>query len=195
LEGAKIRSIKIYKKCIIKIYKVFANVCKLLQVKKIHTTAYHPEGNGALERSHRMLKEYLRSFVNKKLNDWDELISYAMYTYNTSIHTSTNYTPFELIYGYPPRIPNSFSKPVEPQYDYDDYSFMMKRRTQECYEVARDTIIISKNNYDKTMNPLTKGSCKKILLKNNQMKNKLASKWEGPYGVVEWHDNENITIQ
>jgi len=34
---------------------------------------------------------------------------------------STNYTPFELIYGYPPRIPNLFSKPVEPQYNYDDY--------------------------------------------------------------------------
>jgi len=48
------------------------------------------------------------------------------------------------------------------------------------------------------MNPLTKGSCKKILLKNNQMKNKLASKLEGPYEVIEWHDNENIeniTIQ
>ena len=65
--------------------------------------------------------------------------------------------------------------------------------------MARDTIIITKNkskdNYDKTMNPLTKGSFKKILLKNNQMKNKLASKWEGPYEVVEWHGNENITIR
>jgi len=27
------------------------------------------------------------------------------------------------------------------------------------------------------------------------MKNKSAPKWEGPYEVIEWHDNQNITIQ
>jgi len=38
--------------------EIFKNVCKLLKITKIQTTAYHPESNGALERSHRT--EYLR---------------------------------------------------------------------------------------------------------------------------------------
>jgi len=35
--------------------EIFTNVCKLLRIKKIKCTAYHPETNGALERTHRVL--------------------------------------------------------------------------------------------------------------------------------------------
>jgi len=37
--------------------EVFKNVCKLLKITKVQTTAYHPESNGALERLHRTLIE------------------------------------------------------------------------------------------------------------------------------------------
>ena len=42
---------------------VFENVCKILKIKKIKFTAYHPQTNGALERTHRVLVEYLRCFI------------------------------------------------------------------------------------------------------------------------------------
>jgi len=42
---------------------MFKNVCKLLKINKVQTTAY-PESNGALERSHRTLTEYLRHYIN-----------------------------------------------------------------------------------------------------------------------------------
>jgi len=45
--------------------EIFKNVCKLLRITKIQTTAYHPENNGALERSHRTLAEYLRHYINE----------------------------------------------------------------------------------------------------------------------------------
>ena len=37
--------------------EVFTNVCKLLKIKKIKCTAYHPQSNGILERYHRLLVE------------------------------------------------------------------------------------------------------------------------------------------
>jgi len=43
--------------------EVFRNVCKLLKIKKIKCTAYHPQTNGALERTHRVLVEYLWCFI------------------------------------------------------------------------------------------------------------------------------------
>ena len=52
--------------------EVFKNVCKLLKINKIQITAYHPQSNGALERSHRTLAEYLRHYVSADQTDWDK---------------------------------------------------------------------------------------------------------------------------
>jgi len=49
--------------------EIFKNVCKLLKIAKVQTTAYHPESNGALERSHRTLSEYLRHYINEDQTD------------------------------------------------------------------------------------------------------------------------------
>jgi len=43
--------------------ELFSNVCKLLRVKMIKTSAYRPQTNGALERAHRVLVEYLRCYI------------------------------------------------------------------------------------------------------------------------------------
>lgn len=39
--------------------EIFTNVCKLLKIKKIKCSAYRPQSNGALDRTHRVLVEYL----------------------------------------------------------------------------------------------------------------------------------------
>jgi len=50
--------------------EMFKNTCKLLKIEKIQTSAHHPESNGALERSHRTLVEYLRHYINGEQTDW-----------------------------------------------------------------------------------------------------------------------------
>jgi transposase InsO family protein len=57
---------------------LFKNVCKLLRIKKLQTTAFRPEFNGALERSHGVLAQYLRHYVNEDQTNWDEWVPYAM---------------------------------------------------------------------------------------------------------------------
>jgi len=53
---------------------MFKNVCKLSKISKVQTTAYYPESNDALERSHRIrtLAEYLRHYINTDQMDWDK---------------------------------------------------------------------------------------------------------------------------
>lgn len=60
-----------------------------------------------MERSHHVLMVYLRTQVLKE-TDWDEHITLTMFSYNSSIHESTNYSPFELIFGRHPRTPTSY---------------------------------------------------------------------------------------
>ncbi|KAL4092466.1 hypothetical protein QTP88_026967 [Uroleucon formosanum] len=77
--------------------KILAETCKLLKIKKCNTSPYHPQANGALERSHRTLGEYLRHFVDKDQMNWDTFILYAMFVFNSSEHRSTGKQPYELL--------------------------------------------------------------------------------------------------
>ncbi|KAL4154132.1 hypothetical protein QTP88_001965 [Uroleucon formosanum] len=44
--------------------RVFTETCKLIGIKHSTTSPYHPQANGALERSRRTLGEYLRHYVD-----------------------------------------------------------------------------------------------------------------------------------
>jgi len=74
--------------------ELFKNTYKLLKIKKIQSTAFHPESQGSIERSRRVLAEYLRHHVMKDQTNWDEWVLFAAYAYNTSEHSATGYTPF-----------------------------------------------------------------------------------------------------
>lgn len=169
-----------------------------MKIEKTKTTPWHPQSNGYLERSHLTLKTYLRSFVDKD-NNWDALISYAMFCYNTTVHTSTNYTPYELVFGKKPIIPTRFFQTTEPQYNYDNYALDLKRIMQETHKIARENLIKKKDSnkqyYDQNANILELHVGDKVLLKEQNKKNTLCSNWSGPYEVIMIHDNENITIK
>ena len=66
--------------------ELFKNTCKLLKIKKIQSTAFHPESQGSIGRSHRVLAEYLRHYVREDQTNWDERVPFAAYAYDTSEH-------------------------------------------------------------------------------------------------------------
>lgn len=179
------------------------NVCQLLKIKKIQTCAFRPQSNGSLERSHRNISEFLRHFINKDQTNWDEWVPYAMFTYNTSEHSATNYTPFKLIFGNEPEIPNSLKQTPELNYNYDDYAVELKLRLQHSHEIARDSLIRGKEKskiyYDKYTNPVKIKIGDKVLLKNEVntrgRSKKLEPVYHGPFEVVEIHDPVNTTIR
>jgi len=98
---------------------MFKNMSRMLRIRKKHTTTFHPESNGGLERSHRVLAEYLRHYLRKNQTDWDEWTPYAVYVYNTIVHAATAYTPFELVYGFRSGVPSALWETPNVQYSYD----------------------------------------------------------------------------
>ncbi|KAL4135886.1 hypothetical protein QTP88_007468 [Uroleucon formosanum] len=106
--------------------KVLTETCKLLKIKKYNTSPYHPQANRALKRSHRTLGEYLRHFADKDQMNWDTFIPYAMFVFNSSEHRFTGKQPYELLCGRTMTMPNSFTKPSEPRYNYEDFHAELK---------------------------------------------------------------------
>ena len=41
----------------------------------------------------------LSCFVNKDLNNWDDLLPHTVFSYNNAIHSSTSFAPNEKIFG------------------------------------------------------------------------------------------------
>ena len=58
---------------------------KAFGVEKTRTTAYHPQGDGMVERANRSILQMLRTFVEKK-TDWERWLPLMLYAYRTSKH-------------------------------------------------------------------------------------------------------------
>jgi hypothetical protein len=183
--------------------ELFANVCKLLKIKRIKTTAYHPQSNGALERTHRVLVEYLRCYISEDQTNWDKWIPYAIFVFNTTPHTSTGYTPHELMFGRKPNIPGILQKETPSvQYTYDNYIRELQSRLQSSYQLAKSNLITkkerSKEQHDKTVNIPLFSVGDRVLLHDEKIRRgrslKLSPPWIGPYDIIEI-DDVNVTLK
>ena len=54
-------------------------VYKLLGIKKVNTTVYHPQTDGLVERFNRTLNSMLAKTVQKQGCNWDEHLPYVLY--------------------------------------------------------------------------------------------------------------------
>ena len=75
-----------------------------LGIKKLRTSGYNPRSNGLPEQSNLTTKNYLTALV-KENKEWDCWLSELSFAYNSSIHTTTGFSPFELMFGRKARIP------------------------------------------------------------------------------------------
>ena len=72
---------------------------ELLGTVKTKTTPYHPPSDGLVERFNRTLLAMLAMFVSREHDNWDDLLPFMMLAYKTTVHTSTGFTPYRLVFG------------------------------------------------------------------------------------------------
>ena len=75
---------------------------KRLGIESGFTTAYHPQGNGQVERTNQEVEQFLRIFVNKRQDDWADHLPAAEFALNSRVHSAHGHSPFEVLYGYQP---------------------------------------------------------------------------------------------
>ena len=61
-------------------------------------SAYKPQTNGAVEAANKNIKRILRKMIWTS-GDWSEKLPFALWAYRTSVRTSTEVTPYSLVYG------------------------------------------------------------------------------------------------
>uniref|UniRef100_A0A9J7ZV28 Gypsy retrotransposon integrase-like protein 1 n=1 Tax=Cyprinus carpio carpio TaxID=630221 RepID=A0A9J7ZV28_CYPCA len=83
--------------------RLMADLCRLLRVKQLRTTVYHPQTDGLVERFNQTLKQMLRHVAAEDKRDWDLMIPYVLFGVREVPQASTGFTPFELLFGRQPR--------------------------------------------------------------------------------------------
>lgn len=78
---------------------LFREMCRLLNVSKTRTSAYHPQSDGLVERFNRTLLSMLTLFVKDNQTNWDTLLPYVMLAYRSSVQATTGFSPYKVMFG------------------------------------------------------------------------------------------------
>jgi hypothetical protein len=76
-----------------------------LGTKLLFSTTCHPQTDGQTEVVNRTLTQLLRTVVHKNLKTWEDCLPFIEFAYNRTMHTTTSYSPFEIVYGFNPLTP------------------------------------------------------------------------------------------
>lgn len=164
--------------------QLMSEVCQLLDIKQIFSTPYHHETLGSIERNHRVLNEFLLNYC--KDNQWDTWIPYFTFAYNTTPHVDTGYTPYELIFGKLPYLPNDVRSNENKLYNIDDYISELRERLKFSLQKAKHYLEkskhsrIQKNTYSNQIE-LEIGD---LVLVKSMNRRKYQAPYHGPYKIT-----------
>ena len=163
---------------------------ELLGTVKTKTTPYHPRSDGLVERFNITLLAMLAMFVSREHDNWDDLLPFMMLAYNTTVHTSTGFTPCRLVFGKECRLPGNMVhrelRPDPPPRDVGDYASWVRQALYEAYDEVhaqqQRATHRQKRNYDSkaVARAFPIGSWV-LRYYPPARKDKLCSPWIGPY--------------
>ena len=123
---------------------------KLLGVKPIRTTPYHPQTVRLVERFNKTLKGLLRKIIQEEGREWEKYLPYFLFAYREVPQESTGFSPFELISGRDVRGPldilkEQWSKAEEPVDDILTYVTKVRERMKAAREIVIHNMKKSQN--------------------------------------------------
>ncbi|XP_042444031.1 uncharacterized protein LOC122029149, partial [Zingiber officinale] len=76
-----------------------------LGTKLLFSTTCHPQTDGQTEVVNRTLSTLLRAIIKKNIKSWEECLPHVEFAYNRAVHSTTQFSPFEIVYGFNPLTP------------------------------------------------------------------------------------------
>lgn len=174
--------------------RLMNEVYELLGVKKLQTTAYHPECNGAVERLNQTLIRMLSHYVSHDQRDWDLWLPFAVFAYNTAFHEGIKESPFFLLHGREAMVPEAaFETPRVNYGTLDNYREELVQRLSLAHSIAASALTRAshrrKQRHDKNAGDEGYRVGDRVYLRvetvPSGMSRKLAPKWSGPFRVIE----------
>jgi uncharacterized protein (DUF2249 family) len=173
--------------------KLINELCRIYGIRKTRSSPYHPEGNGAVEIENRSIKELLRAYTCDNQTDWDTHIPLVINARNTTEHSATGFTPYEMVYARKPSIliENLPIIEIEPTSDYIARLAEARKQIEaSARKHLKKELAKRKRAYEKrhkiNCEPLKEGD--QVMISNeathSDLSKKLEPKYIGPYTVL-----------
>ena len=115
-------------------------LCLLCGAHKTRTTPYHPASDGMVERFNRTLPMMLAMFADENRDDWDDFLPAVMMAYRSSVHESTGFSPYHLMFGEECTLPMDVGLPRRDQGSPDPITNPYALWVRDTLEVAYDQV-------------------------------------------------------
>ena len=182
------------------------DLCKMLGVTKLNTTAYHPQCDGAVERFNRTLKTSLRKHAARFGCQWDNFLPGILWAYRNTPHTSTGEKPSFLLYGVDCRSPTEAAYLPASEVnstDVSDYREELMLSLSSARELAATSIQTAqaryKRQYDRNAREANLRLGDWVLIRFPQDESgrwrKLSRPWHGPFRVVSKSDPDVTCVK
>ena len=173
-------------------------------IEKSRTTPYHPEGNGQCERFNRTMHDRLKTLQPEQKRRWPDYLPELVYIYNSTVHSSTGYSPYYLMFGREPTLPIDFilgTTDSEETSSVDEWLERHQKRLRDAMNIAIQTTQKNADMHKDQRNKTTK-ECPirigtRVLIRNRvQGRNKIQDTWlSTPYKVVSYAGDNVYGIQ
>lgn len=165
---------------------LFKRMSERLGIKKVFSSAYHPQTNGQVERLNRYIACALSAYVSERQDDWDDYLEAIAFAYRTSLIDAIENTPFYLVHGRDPC--TASNRPIG---QFSETTLTQKIR--EAFDTARShqekTDLLRKLSYDAKHHPVEFNEGSLVLLHSSLRRQgispKLSKTYDGPYRVLQ----------
>ena len=96
--------------------KLIYSLCNYLGVRKSRSSPYYPQGNAMVERLFGTVKDMLSTTMKSRKQNWVNILPSVEFALRCSKNKSTNFTPYETIFGRKMKTPFSKCRPNESSY-------------------------------------------------------------------------------
>ncbi|GFV60054.1 uncharacterized protein K02A2.6 [Trichonephila clavipes] len=160
--------------------ELFRSIAAICGTKVAHTTSYHSQCNGKVERLHRTLKGAIKAHNNIR---WTESLPTVLLGLRAAIRPDISYTIAQMVYGTSIKLPGEFFDP--PTINMDPQNFVAKLQ-QHMAELK--PLKSPSNRKQNIFGHKDMKSCSHVFLRIDRVKKALEPPYEGPYTVQKKYD-------
>ena len=174
--------------------KVMQWFCMLTGVKQKKIFPYQPQMDGMMERFNATLKILLRKLVATLKAEWDECLPYVLWAYRGTIHKTTGFSPYQLLFGKEMRMPLDElvqywrGKEEEDCGSVSEYIHSLRASMElvreMAYEREKGEKTKKKTYYDQKARVRAFEVGSFVLVFRPTLKDQLVNQWQGPFPVA-----------